>query len=83
MYTVEIVKSVLKEIKDLPKKDILKILKKLHFLEKNPYQLKLKKLKKEENIFRVRCGKYRILFEINEDKKLIIITRIRHRKKVY
>ena len=83
MYTVKIVKSALKEIKNLPKKDILKVLKKLHSLEKNPYQLRLKKLKKEENIFRIRCSKYRILFEINEDKKLIIITRIRHRKESY
>ena len=41
------------------------------------------KLKGYTNVFRVRVGKIRILFEYDETKKLIFVRKIGFRKKIY
>ena len=34
-------------------------------------------------IFAIRVGDYRILYEVDEDVRLIVILRVRHRREVY
>jgi mRNA interferase RelE/StbE len=43
----------------------------------------VKKLKGEENAYRIRVGDYRIVYTINDVIKIIEIQRIRHRKDAY
>lgn len=39
--------------------------------------------KKLKGLYRLRVGDYRIIYEIERDKKLITIFGVRHRKKIY
>jgi mRNA interferase RelE/StbE len=41
------------------------------------------KMKDRENTWRMRVGRYRILYEIDDCTKTITVFRIRHRKDVY
>jgi mRNA interferase RelE/StbE len=41
------------------------------------------KLRGAENEWRIRVGDYRIIYEIDDDKRLVTILRIRHRRQVY
>lgn len=67
-----------KQYKRLPKSDKTKIHKKLISLQQNPYEGK--KLTGElEGIRSLRAWPYRILYEINEEKKTIDILKIAHR----
>ncbi|WP_409021828.1 type II toxin-antitoxin system RelE family toxin [Dyadobacter sp. LHD-138] len=52
-------------------------------LATDPYQSGIKKLKSFDHVFRAKAGNYRILYEIDGDKLLIMIVAIGDRKDVY
>lgn len=81
-YRIEIKKSAFKEMKQLPSKDLRKILKKIGSLAVNPRPPDSKKLSDRER-YRIRYRHYRILYEIVDDILLIIIVKVGHRKDVY
>lgn len=41
------------------------------------------KLRNAENEYRIRVGDYRIIYEIDEDQRLVVILRIKHRREAY
>lgn len=68
------------------KKSFLLVQESLGKLAQNPFTafLNVKKLKSsEEATFRLRCGKWRILFDIDSSNKNIIVYRIKQRKEGY
>ena len=48
-----------------------------------PLRLDVKKLKGYENTYRIRLGKWRIIYKVDTKKKLILIYDILPRKKAY
>jgi mRNA interferase RelE/StbE len=42
-----------------------------------------RKLKGEGDLWRVRVGDYRILYQIEDDRLVVIVIRIAHRREVY
>jgi mRNA interferase RelE/StbE len=80
MYTIELMPKAIKDLKNLPKADVQKILEKIKTLE-NGLIGDIKKLTDFTPEYRLRVGNYRILFEIKEQK--ITIYRIKHRKDAY
>lgn len=49
----------------------------------NPRPPGCAKLAGEENVWRVRVGDYRILYEIHEGRLLVLVIRIAHRREAY
>ncbi len=88
MYNFQIAetKEFQKTIKKLDAKIYIKI-KNIVYpqLRKNPfYGTNIKKLKGNyENVYRYRIGNYRLFYTINNDKVIVIITTISHRKNAY
>ena len=83
MYTIEIEKRCLRELKQLDKSvvsrafDILETV-----IAKDPYAGR--ELKgKYKGLFSYRLSDYRIVFDIKMKRLIILILRIRHRKNVY
>lgn len=61
-----------------------RIIRKLESLKQNPFPSDVKMVVgRKEKIFRVRAGKYRILYAVFEDKKEILVTDIDRRERVY
>ena len=81
-YKIEIKKSAVKEIEDLPGKEIRAVLDKISFLADNPRPHNCQKLSGREQ-YRIRHGKYRILYGIEDDNLIVYIVRVGHRKNVY
>jgi len=81
-YNIEIKISAVKEIKDLPQKEIKKILSVIKDLSNTPRPLGCRKLSHEEK-YRIRVGSYRILYFIKDDVLVIYIIKIAHRQSVY
>jgi mRNA interferase RelE/StbE len=52
-------------------------------LTKNPRPRTAEKLESEDNLYRVRQGDYRIVYQIRDKVLLILIVRIGHRGDVY
>lgn len=86
MYTVEFLPSAVKELAQLDFVIQKQIKEKILLLANDPDKLKnnIKALKGEyHGKFRLRIRDYRIIFRIVEEKILITIIRIGHRKEVY
>jgi mRNA interferase RelE/StbE len=81
-YKILLRKSVYKDLDRIPKKEVRKIVKAIGMLAGNPRPPQSKKLSGEEK-YRLRCGVYRIIYEIQDDKLIVCIVRVRHRKDAY
>lgn len=81
-FNILIKKSASKELKKLPSKDILKVISKIESIADEPRPKGVEKLTSQEN-YRVRVGNYRIIYSIEDDKLIVLIIKISHRKDVY
>lgn len=82
-YSIEWKTSAKKELKKIDKQQIPKILKVITNLSSNPHPPNHKKVLGTEHNFRIRVGDYRVIYFIEDEKIIIEIIRVRHRKEVY
>ena len=75
-------RSVAKDLRQIPKKDIAKILKRIEALRTEPRPPGVEKLSGQEK-YRIRQGVYRILYEIRNNKLIVVVVKIGHRRDVY
>ena len=81
-YRVFFRKSVEKDFFIIPKKDVKRILNRIKALEKNPRPPGSEKLTGQER-YRLRQGRYRIVYSIQEDKLTVWVVKVGHRKDIY
>jgi len=82
-YQIKFKSSAAKEFRKLPPLIKERIREAVNQLTKNPRPSGVVKLKGEDRLFRIRIGEYRIVYEIDDSAKLVLVTRVRHRKDVY
>jgi mRNA interferase RelE/StbE len=82
-YKVEWKTSALKELKNLDRSVIPRIVAAVESLSGNPRPSGVRKLQGSEHTYRIRVGEYRVIYEITNDAMLVTIVRVRHRKEVY
>jgi mRNA interferase RelE/StbE len=82
-YAVVFVRSARRELEALPEKLAERIMAKIRPLAKTPRPSGAKKLKGESDLWRIRVGDYRVLYEIHDEIRVIEISYIRHRRDVY
>ena len=77
-------KSVKKDIKKIEAKDLKKIKEEIENLILFPDVKNIKKLTNHPVAdFRLKVGKYRVLFDIDKKSEIINILKIGHRKEIY
>ena len=81
-YKVFFKKSVEKDFKSIPKKELLRILSKIESLQDNPRPVGSQKLTGQER-YRLRQGKYRIVYSIQDYELTICVVKVGHRKEIY
>ena len=81
-FTVIIPKSVQKQLDKLPQEIYEKIKAKILELENDPRPSGIKKLVGRDE-YRLRVGQYRLIYQIFENKCVIILVRCQHRRDVY
>ncbi len=81
-YDVFIKPSAGKELEDLPRKDRIRVSRKIQELAADPRPHRCEKLSAEEK-YRIRQGNYRVVYSIDDDKRTILVVKIGHRKEVY
>jgi mRNA interferase RelE/StbE len=52
-------------------------------LAENPRPFGSEKLQGFENLYRLRVGKYRIIYEIDKAASIVTVAKVEHRKSVY
>ncbi|MFH0883486.1 MAG: type II toxin-antitoxin system RelE/ParE family toxin [bacterium] len=84
MYEISFTRSADSDYRDLPADLRNKVGTAVDGLSINPRPDGVQKMKVANPPFwRIRIGDYRIIFAIDDNKKEVVIARIRHRKDVY
>jgi len=81
-YEVVFKASVSKDLQPLPRKDVQRILDAIRSLAGNPRPPQCRKLTGEDK-YRLRCGDYRVLYQIVDRILTVCVVKVGHRKDVY
>ena len=81
-YSLLIKPSAAKELETVPKKDRLRIVLKIQSLARDPRPEGSEKLTGREQ-YRLRQGRFRVLYSISEAERIVLIVKIAHRKEAY
>jgi mRNA interferase RelE/StbE len=82
-YNIQFKRSAQKDLRKLETVLISRILNAVESLSIDPTPRNSKKLKGVENIYRIRVGKYRIVYEVDKSHNVVTVYYIRHRDDVY
>jgi len=82
MYEVILEGKARRQLEKLTGNMLKRIDKALTSLEGNPRHSKVEKLT-DYNLWRIRAGDYRIIFEVNDAQKQVIVYKIKHRRESY
>jgi mRNA interferase RelE/StbE len=81
-YEIYFKESVWKDLKKIPKSELKRILSRVEKLGDDPRPMGCEKLTSEE-LYRIRQGKYRIIYSIQDNELTVWIIKVGHRKDVY
>jgi mRNA interferase RelE/StbE len=82
-YHIAIANSAKRDMRRLDSSLQQRIAIRLQVLRNNPRPSGVKKSRGRENEWRIRVGDCRIIYEIDDDERLIVILRIKHRREAY
>lgn len=81
-YSLAFKKSVAKDLRNIPNKDVKRILKCIESLRENPRADGCIKLSGQER-YRVRQSVYRIIYEIKDSELIVLVIKVAHRSNAY
>lgn len=82
-YRIEFAKSAEKDLRKIDRSMIPRLLAEIESLETNPRPDGVRKLVGSERTYRIRIGQYRVVYEIEDDRLILFVVRIAHRKDAY
>ena len=83
-YTVTILPAALRVLRSLPRNIRTRIRGEIDSLAENPRPHGAKSLQgSQKGYLRVRVGDYRIIYRIEDDRLLVVVVGIGHRREVY
>ena len=81
-YEVEISRTAEKQLRRLPRTEQVRVARAMLALTDNPFPRGARKLSGYDDVFRVRTGRYRILYSISERALVIVVLKVGHRRDV-
>ncbi|MGB7631413.1 MAG: type II toxin-antitoxin system RelE/ParE family toxin [Candidatus Deferrimicrobium sp.] len=82
-YTVEFTHRAEKDFRALPPEIRRRLASKIDALAIDPRPQGVRILAGTEDIFRLRVGDYRILYRILDDRLVVLLVKIGHRREIY
>lgn len=81
-YSISFKASVAKDLRGIPKQDVARILGRIYALSENPRADGCIKLTGND-CYRVRQGLYRIVYEIHDERLVVLVIKVGHRSSIY
>jgi mRNA interferase RelE/StbE len=81
-YTLEIVRSAQRQLAGIDRQDRVRIGSAIHDLAEEPRPPGCKKLSGRP-AWRIRIGSYRVIYEIHDNRLLVLVVAIGHRREAY
>ena len=84
-YRVDLAPGAARQLRKLGPEIQRPLVRGLHALETDPRPPGVKRLERVRGtpLWRIRIGDYRIIYEIHEDRLLVLVVRLGHRGEVY
>jgi len=83
IYVIEFKKSVDKELRKLATGIRKQIISKILKLSTQPYPSSSTKLLGSTGLYRIRHTNYRVIYQVDGDKLIVLVVKVGHRKEVY
>jgi mRNA interferase RelE/StbE len=81
-YSLFLKESVQKDFDGIPKRDLRKILARIKSLAADPRPAGCEKLTGRDR-YRLRQGRYRIVYAVEDEGRVVTVVKVGHRKDVY
>jgi mRNA interferase RelE/StbE len=83
MYRIELKPRAQKFIAAQSKKIQRQLIQRIESLAADPHPHGSKLLHAEERLYRIRSGSYRIIYQVQHDKLVVVVATVGHRRDVY
>ena len=80
---IRIEKRALKALSSLPERTRAKVREAIDSLAETPRPPGVKKLADEHQLYRIRVGSFRVVYQIQDQDLLVLVVKIGHRKDIY
>jgi mRNA interferase RelE/StbE len=81
-YSVVVKRSAERELRAVPRTDLRRVITRIRGLADEPRPPGSEKLSGEDR-YRLRQGDYRLIYAIDDDRRIVEIVKIGHRREVY
>ena len=82
-YSIRFARSARKELEHLDASVVSRIFPKIEALAENPHPPGCRKLQGLEDLWCIRVGHYRVVYQVLDDEQMIDIIAVRHRSQAY
>jgi mRNA interferase RelE/StbE len=82
-YSIELKPAALRSLVRLPRVVQKRVARKIENLARNPRPAGVKKLQGLYDLYRLRVGDYRILYQIQDKILLVLVVQVGHRNEIY
>ena len=82
-YEIVFARSARREIEDLEARTVERVMRKVEGLAADPGPSGCRKLVGRNNLWRIRVGDYRVIYAVDDDRRLVDVNAVRHRSKAY
>jgi len=82
-YSVSLSSRARRETRNLDRQTLTRVAKAIDGLAQNPRPTGCLKVKTAEGLWRIRVGDWRVIYAIDDGKRIVDIVYIRHRSKAY
>jgi mRNA interferase RelE/StbE len=82
-YRIQIAPSALRQLRKLPQSTQDRIVRRVEGLAGDPRPRGSVKLQGEEDLYRIRVGDYRVIYQVRDEELIVLVVRVGHRREVY
>lgn len=83
MYEVYLERAAERDLKRFSVEDFHRVIPRIKALAKEPRPPGCRKITGSRSDWRIRIGDYRVIYEVDEKKKVVKVMRVRHRREAY
>ncbi len=82
-YNVELTRTAEKQLRRIAKRDRNRLVEAIRGLADRPRPNGARKLQGYDDVYRIRVGQYRVVYEVFDDRMVVIVLKVGHRKDIY
>lgn len=82
-YRVELTRTAEKQLRRVAQRSRARLVEAMQALADAPRPRGARKLEGYEAVYRIRVGQYRIIYEVIDERIVVIVLKVGHRKEVY